>query len=797
MKLLFKDQLKKIKFNLFNFISLSVLVILISLTFTAAKTSIYRLEENYQPYLENQQVEHFYFSMSSVDVEYIVEQSGTTAVNLCFELGDDIAFQCLYHMSIGTPQSYNYLNNLINQEIDDHPEIYEPLIDDYVKQLEKTNDFETEKKYFSDVVVDDNLFRFTSRTYEIDIPYLVEGTLPEDDYEIAIFPEYAENNGIEVLDVIDINGTSYTVTGFIYSPDYAFPISYMNSMDLNTDTLVITNQYTIEQLGTYINRIFVGRGDLEQVLDAKTFKEVNETDTSALGKTAQHVSSVRPALGNFRIATLPLEVENAKIMTDGFIFVFIGFMLLLITIFMRRYIEKNKKDTEILTALGYSKTEISLSLMTFPILITFFSIIGFLLGLLVSDSLFGLYSDRYLFPKAEFSIYSDVFIWGTLLPILFINIVSFIFIRISLQRDKKKSPKVKLRAFKYTPIKTVLSSALLLLSISIMIIFGLNGNSMFSSFSETTKLGNNYNEMLLLDYFTNEDLDENYEPLTRLRGKITNINGDDLDKTYGIRIYGIDPTNDVKLLIDNEVENNLLLEDGVIISRYAEYNLGVKVGDVIKFTVQDTEFEFTVVGVNNELIENNMFMSRSVLNTTYSFNSNESDSYYNGLYTTDDNYESESIKDRLNYVQGLDDVIRLLRTSGIIINFILILSIIIGVFVFSLVIINYLFDNRLNIAILKSIGFNNKELNIKYILNLYIVFIITYFSAIPLTRILFDLLLENIIGRLGYILIVDISFLNIVIGFIVLNIVFVITVNYTSKYFDKIQVSEILQQNIK
>ena len=286
--------------------------------------------------------------------------------------------------------------------------------------------------------------------------------------------------------------------------------------------------------------------------------------------------------------------------------------------------------------------------------------------------------------------------------------MSFLFIVKSLQKDKHKSPKFKFHIFKYTPLKTILSTSLLLTVISVMLIFGTNGNSMFTSFGTQTKKGNNFYEMLQLDYFTNDPIDESYETFTRENAKIINVNDQILDKKYGVRVYGIDSDNSLKLLIDNNIENNLLLEQGTIISEYVHFNLGVEIGDEIILSIDDEELIYTVVGISNELIENNLFILKTDLNNIYSLDN----TYYNGVYAADEFYESNKIIRRVNYETGLEDILSTLRASSIIVNFILTLSIGLSLFVFALVIMNYLSDNRLNISILMSskllAGFVNK-----------------------------------------------------------------------------------------
>ena len=129
MKLLYKDQLRKIKANLFNFISLCLLVIIITLTFTAVKSSVRRLESNYDDYLQTQQVEDFYFNMGKVDINYI---SGNTVIELCTTLG--IKNECIINLSLSAndPSYLNEINFLINDKLQDQPEVYTNLIEDYV-----------------------------------------------------------------------------------------------------------------------------------------------------------------------------------------------------------------------------------------------------------------------------------------------------------------------------------------------------------------------------------------------------------------------------------------------------------------------------------------------------------------------------------------------------------------------------------------------------------------------------------------------------------------------------------------
>jgi len=791
MRLLYKDQLKKIKGNLFNFISLSLLVIIISLTFTAVKSSIKRLDENYDSYLSEQNIEDFYFSMGLVDVNYL---GGTAIVQLCEEL--DIIPECTYALSYPEDSvATNNLNFLINERIDERPDLYEDIIDGYVAHFINKYDYEVEKKLVVNIFHEEFIYKFISITENISIPYIVEGEMPLENFQIALFPEFAKANNILIGDSITIEENDFLVTGFFYSPEFTFPIFNMNTInfDETLQSLVLCNEDTINSLDQHIFTKYLVDGDLTLILDEFNYNSVQTLDLSILGKNMQMVNILVPTEMNFRVTSLTTEVDNANAFTNIFLTLFIVFISILLITFMKKHIEKNKDDIFTLHALGYTFKELSVSLLLYPLIISLMSIIGYVGGIIVSNNLFKAYSSRYLFPKADFVLYLDIFIFSVIVPIIVLLAINYIFIYRSISYNKFKKQKKHLRIFRFTPLKTIITTSLLFITINIMIIFGLSGNSMFSAFIDETKMGNNYEEMVNLQYFTNDEFNDSYDSFTKTRGPIIAINGKTLETEFITSIYGIDPDNELKLLINNDIANNLLLEDGVIISNYVSTAAGLKIDDTITFLVGSKEVTMEVLGISNELIENNIFISKEDLNSYYDIDN----SFYNGLFTTDDLYENDYITTRINYNRSLDEMSSLLNISSLIMSYLVILSTILALFIFSMVIFSYLNDNRINISILKSIGLNNKEINFKYLLIIYFALLFTFIISIPITSILLDTLLGMLVENIGFKLILDIKPLNVLIGFLILNFIFFTTIFFTNRYYENISISEIMKHNIK
>ena len=248
MKLLYKDQLRKIKLNKFNFISLSLLVIIISMTFTAVKSSVRRLEENYDDYLISQNLEDFYFSMGKVDVNYL---GGTATIKLCEEL--NLELECA--LALANPDDHigiNNLNVLLNEKIEERPELYEEIVDGAINQFEDKYDFIVEKKHLVNVIDDEYIYKFLSITELIDTPYIVDGELPLNDFEIAIFPEFAEANNISIGDTYQIEDIDYLVKGFFYSPEFIIP---HQGRKWHLDDIILATLYSVLEFPWHLGPI--------------------------------------------------------------------------------------------------------------------------------------------------------------------------------------------------------------------------------------------------------------------------------------------------------------------------------------------------------------------------------------------------------------------------------------------------------------------------------------------------------------------------------------------------------------
>ena len=454
---------------------------------------------------------------------------------------------------------------------------------------------------------------------------------------------------------------------------------------------------------------------------------------------------------------------------------------------MRKYIKKNKKDIEVLHSIGYTNKELSLSLMTFPAITTISIVLGYLFGLLFSNTLFKIYSSRYYFPKSDTIFSFNIMIYSLILPILFILLVSYLFILLQL-KDKKQ--RYKKSILKYSTLPKEFLSFVIFVIISILLLFGLNSNSLFDTFKETTTMGNHYDKFIFLKTFTNDELNDGNEGYTRIKSIISIVNNKELDDILGTSLYGIDENGENKILIDDDPLNNQLIKTGFIISRYMSESNDIGIGDVITLEFNNTSVTREVLGISNELFESSVFMDIKSLNEAFSLD----ETYYNGIYTNTTFTEDANVKQVLDYDNTVDEMITVFNISSSLLRIITTISILLALFIFVISLYTYIDDNIVNISTFRAMGYDTTEVLFKYLKYSYFLIVIGYAVALPISTFMIKLFGQKIVESVGFILIVESSPILNLLGFILLQLLFIVLSILFNRYINKTNISEKLKQ---
>lgn len=783
MKQLVKSQIRTISSHRLYLGSIVLLLCITSLTFTAVKSSLLRLNDNYDTYLTEQKTEDFYMLMGNIDINHLDVES---IITLCQEY--NIYSECLpYLFDLTNEESITQLNILLNQEIINNPSIYEQTIDRYLTQFERRYSATVEKTYTKDIIEGDFTYKFRSITKKVSLPYIIgDGTLPNTNNEIGIFPEFAKANNLNIGDTITIQENDYTITCFFYLPSYTFPlISTTNvAYDEETETIVLSSKDIISSLeGNTIVKYLV-RGNTTAMFDDFSYGDVYHIDYSSYGRSLELVDLIVPRNINVRISALQDEVSLALDVIETFMLFFFVFISIMIVIFIKKYVQKNKETIQILRQLGYYDSEILLSLSIIPLISIIGIALGYLIGLFLSSPLFTLYSSRYYFPKSNTIFYPSVLLQGMIVPILLIGLVIFVMLVKELKSSSKPKPS---RIFSYTTITKELTSFTLFLLLSILIIFSLSSGSLFDTFESTTTKGNNYDTFALLNTYTNEPLKPGNEGFSREKIEITSINQTPVTSSLMTYVYGIEPNGTNKQLNDNLDK----LSNGMIISEYFHQTTGVSVGDVLTFTLQNNEIEVSVTGYSSELFESAVFLPKEIINSVMGYD----DTYYNGIYINTPVDITPNVKQILDYDNAISELITIFNVSSVILRIVTTLSIILGLYIFIVYVFIFIDEHITDIMTLHALGYHTYEILIKYLKYSYILMILSFIISIPISSVVLTGFAGALIESVGFVFITSIQPWMYIVAFMIMDSLFFISSLLIHSYVKKQPIIDVLKTN--
>ncbi len=134
-----------------------------------------------------------------------------------------------------------------------------------IADIEKHFDIKLEGALTKDVANESKTIRLFTPNKKVNIPAVLDGRLPLPG-EIALDPQFAKANGYKLGSTITIEGKSYTVSGTVCLPNYAyvlkkpgdlvndfntFGVAVMNEADLTTGELLYSVKYNTPQKDIY------------------------------------------------------------------------------------------------------------------------------------------------------------------------------------------------------------------------------------------------------------------------------------------------------------------------------------------------------------------------------------------------------------------------------------------------------------------------------------------------------------------------------------------------------------------
>ena len=606
---------------------------------------------------------------------------------------------------------------------------------------------------------------FKNRT-EVNLVCLMKGEMPQQKDEIAIDRMYADNNDLQVGDVISVDKKELTVTGLVALSDYSALFS--NSSDMMFDAVkfgvgIMTEEGYDAITDDHIKYCYSWKYDTEP----KDENEEKEWSDDFVEVLAAHSSltGYLPRYGNQAIKFTGDDMGGDKAMVEILLYILIAIMAFIFAVTTNNTIVKEASVIGTLRASGYTRRELLLHYLSLPVLITILSaVIGNILGYTVfKDICAGMYYGSYSLPTYVTIWNAEAFWMTTVVPVIIMLTINYDilyyklrlsplkFIRRDLSSRKQKravylSTKLGIfRRFRLRVIFQNISNYIVLfvgiLFANLLLFFGLLLPSVLDHYQEEIQgnmlakyqyilevpteamSGSKLESLLALMQYSNGTETENKTAEKFSAYTLNTIPGQ--AKSEEVMLYGVEP--DSRYIKAD-------LGKGVYVSAAYADKYQVEPGDKItlKEKYERKRYTFKVDGIYNYSGAVSVFMSRDKLNRTFDLGND----YYAGYFSNtkirdiDEKYIGTVID-----LEALTKVSRQLDVSmgnmmGLVNGFAVMIYMIV-IYLLSKIIIE---KNAQSISMTKILGYTNGEISRLYIMSTMLVVIIELLISLPIEK---------------------------------------------------------------
>lgn len=276
---------------------------------------------------------------------------------------------------------------------------------------------------------------------EINRIALLEGHMPQNDEEIVLDRLFAGNNGYEVGSTLEIGGKDFLVSGIVAFSDYS--CLFKN----NADGIFDNTKFGVASV-TQESFAALEYNDLHYTYAWKNYDtdltpaEANDfaDDILDLVKAHDSIKDFVRQSDNQAIRFAGEDFGNDRVFFLAFLYIVIVVIAFVYAVVMHNIIELEAKSIGTLRALGYTKGELIRHYSLLPLLVTFIGgLIGNVLGYTVSKDYFSyLYTKSYSLIPGPALWNAEAFVLTTLVPILIVLLIIYGFLLTSLSLPIQK-----------------------------------------------------------------------------------------------------------------------------------------------------------------------------------------------------------------------------------------------------------------------------------------------------------------------------------------------------------------------
>ena len=683
---------------------------------------------------------------------------------------------------------------------------------------------------------------------KVNTPYLVSGRWPNALNEITVAPQFIASNNLKVGDNWEISGTTYTIVGEAYAPDYIYPAVSLNTplYDEHRHTVIFATEETYNNFVGSVSHYYTARfNSYHGTYDSKELDAlVDEVSDDEYVTYVLSTATIHP-----RISTYTLEIKNNRTFTAYFMYVLLAIAVFIIIMVMKKRIDDERLQIGVLKSLGYKTTMIAAGYLVYPVVGSLVGgILGYFLGLSLQTPVVSLYKAFYNIPTNDFQLYPKYLILSVVVPLVALSVLSYLVALFMLRQRPLKLLREgsNLKVNVVTKAITKLTAPLRFKSrfrlslasrslgklfvitlcafcTGLLLVLTLIGSTMMNLMVEYTFAGASFDYQVeyttvqdpttIVGYsedHTGEDLILNTD-LTLY--KVEHANGKEavLSTTKSMSISGVAEDLNLIHITDSKgkdleaklFEDNGSGYDGIIINDTVKTLLKVDVGDVLVLTKRvnidgnvqcANDKRYYVVGVNQTFSGLNTYVTRKSIADYLGY----SEGSYNYIYTDTmkDIYDvsNEAISDVFRVEDLKKNVELAVQMANYSIYIIVFFSGAMALVIISVVSNIVVDENKKHISLMKVMGYTEKEIK-GVVLNIYTPFvIIAYLLSIPAMKSILRWILSLATKDLDFSVPIVLSWQGALLGFAVIMVAYLIALQLSRRALNKVSLAEALKR---
>ena len=632
------------------------------------------------------------------------------------------------------------------------------------EEIEKSGVTLYENFYIEQKLSNGTTMRFFKERKEVNKVCLMKGKMPEKSGEIAVDRMYADNNNLEIGDLLKKGKQSYKITGLVALSDYS--ALFQSNNDTMFDAVkfgvaIITDEDFASLNQSKIQYDYSWKYDKKPATE-KQEKKVSEDLMEDIAEVVT-LESFIPQYQNQAIHFTGDDMGGDRAMIIVMLYMIIAILAFVFGITISNTIRKESGVIGTLRASGYTRSELIRHYMALPVIITLIgALVGNILGYTVLKNVCaGMYYGSYSLPTYETIWNTEAFWMTTVVPVLIMLLINYgilhhklklsplKFIRRDLSSKKQKravnlSTRIGIfRRFRLRVIFQNMSNYIVLfvgiLFANLLLFFGLLLPSALSHFQ--TEIQENmlakYQYMLEvpMDAVSGSKLESMISLMQFSNGTKTGNKSAEKFSAYSLNTVSDKVRSEEVALYGIEPDSRYIkadVKDGVYISSAYADKYELSKGDTIqlKEKYEKKNYKFKVTGIYDYTGAVCVFMNRDQLNDTFDLGND----YYAGYFS---NTKIKDIDEK--YIGSVIDLEALTKVSrqmdvsmgsmmGLVNGFAVMIYMIV-IYLLSKLIIE---KNAQAISMTKILGYTNGEISRLYILSTMLVVIVELLISFPI-----------------------------------------------------------------